>query len=113
VSTTTTCRIGGPASDLDKRAMHECLIKYRNGTILFLPNAGKHTLITDSPFFVGNWNGMGCGGRGWFKGGRSWDNPDNCYDGCASCISEAINRGANDVQCDQTVGFAACWMGYH
>jgi len=56
---------------------------------------------------------MGCGGRGWFKGGRSWDNPDHCYDGCASCISEAVNRGANDVQCDQNVGFASCWMGYH
>ena len=67
-----------------------------------------------SPLFVGNWDGKNCGGRGWFKGRRSWSgDSDDCYEACDSCISSAIDLGATDAECSQTSGFEACWMGYH
>jgi hypothetical protein len=52
---------------------------------------------------------MTWGGRSWYKGGGFWDNPDHCY---ADCISRAVNAGATDAECDQTVVLATRWVGY-
>ncbi|KAL7278750.1 hypothetical protein ACG7TL_007755 [Trametes sanguinea] len=75
----------------DQGALHTCLDNYR----------------TD------NWDGMDCGGRGWFKGSSAYQNPMNCYDACAGLLVQAIDRGASDVQCNDYEGFAECWMGFH
>jgi hypothetical protein len=56
---------------------------------------------------------MDCGGRVWFKKRRFWHNPNDCYAICTQCIMEAIKADANDVECEQTVVLAQCWMGYH
>ncbi|KDQ56580.1 hypothetical protein JAAARDRAFT_295597 [Jaapia argillacea MUCL 33604] len=85
------CNIRAFSPTTDKAALHACLNGYR----------------TD------NWDGMDCGGLGWFKGSRAYNSPTNCYDACSSCISTAIDAGAIDIQCDDYEGAADCWMGYH
>ena len=109
-----SCHIGDPAN-INKPVMHDCLFKYRNGTIspfLFRFQHGTVQLIT-SFFMLDNWDGKDCGGRGWYKGHSNWNSPWDCYDACADCISEGINKGANLVSCKKTLGVAQCWMGYH
>ncbi|KAI0074908.1 hypothetical protein K474DRAFT_1600767, partial [Panus rudis PR-1116 ss-1] len=80
--------VAGPT---DQAALHDCLANYR----------------TD------NWDGTDCGGRGWFKGSSEYNSPENCYDACQFGISQAIDAGASDVQCDDHEGLADCWMGFH
>ncbi|KAL1943339.1 hypothetical protein VTO73DRAFT_4414 [Trametes versicolor] len=75
----------------DQGALHTCLNNYR----------------TD------NWDGMNCGGRGWFKGTHNYKSPENCYDACAGLLVQAIDQGASDVECDDNEGGAKCWMGFH
>ncbi|CDO75717.1 hypothetical protein BN946_scf184493.g15 [Trametes cinnabarina] len=75
----------------DQDALHSCLQNYRTN----------------------NWDGMKCGGRGWFKGSHNYKNPTNCWDACAGYIVQAIDRGATAVECDDYEGSARCWMGYH
>ncbi|KAL7278788.1 hypothetical protein ACG7TL_007797 [Trametes sanguinea] len=75
----------------DQGALHTCLDNYR----------------------IDNWDGMDCGGRGWFKGSHNYKNPLDCYDACAGLLVQAINRGASDVECDDYEGSARCWMGFH
>ncbi|EIW56365.1 uncharacterized protein TRAVEDRAFT_49195 [Trametes versicolor FP-101664 SS1] len=75
----------------DQGALHTCLNNYR----------------TD------NWDGMNCGGRGWFKGTHDYKSPENCYDACAGLLVQAIDQGASDVECDDNEGGAKCWMGFH
>ncbi|KDQ56582.1 hypothetical protein JAAARDRAFT_295606 [Jaapia argillacea MUCL 33604] len=53
-----------------------------------------------------------CGEVGWFKGGRAYQSPTDCYTACFGCISSAIDAGAMDVQCDDYERAADCWMGY-
>ena len=77
--------------NIDKGALTSCLNSYRNG----------------------NWDGMECGGRGWFKGGSAYNSPNDCYDACQDCIQREINAGASNVECDDYETFAKCWMGYH
>ncbi|KAK7690377.1 hypothetical protein QCA50_007035 [Cerrena zonata] len=87
----TNIRAIAPAGSLDHNALHQCLNAYR----------------TD------NWDGMDCGGRGWFKGTHNYRSPQNCYDACVAGISAAIDSNASDVRCDDQEGGADCWMGYH
>ncbi|EIW56366.1 uncharacterized protein TRAVEDRAFT_49196 [Trametes versicolor FP-101664 SS1] len=75
----------------DQGALHTCLQNYR----------------TD------NWDGMDCGGRGWFKGTHNYKSPQNCWDACAGLLVQAIDQGASDVECDDNEGGAKCWMGFH
>ncbi|KAL1943356.1 hypothetical protein VTO73DRAFT_4431 [Trametes versicolor] len=75
----------------DQGALHTCLQNYR----------------TD------NWDGMDCGGRGWFKGSHDYKSPENCWDACAGLLVQAIDQGASDVECDDNEGGAKCWLGFH
>ncbi|KAL0953364.1 hypothetical protein HGRIS_004601 [Hohenbuehelia grisea] len=70
------CIIKGFSDDTDKAGLHSCLDGYR----------------TD------NWNGIDCGGEGWFKGTHNYKSPQNCYDACYRCISQSIDAGASDVE---------------
>ncbi|KAI0820115.1 hypothetical protein BC628DRAFT_928794 [Trametes gibbosa] len=83
-------QINAPGST-DENALYDCLLGYRSG----------------------NWNGETCGGRGWFKGGQNYDNPNDCWDACAQLLIDAINQGASDVECDDHEGGSRCWIGYH
>jgi hypothetical protein len=86
-----TCNIYEIDTSLDKAALYTCLDNYHNG----------------------NWNGEECGGYGWFKGGISYQDPDNCYDACKTCIENSINSFASSMKCDDYEVLAHCWMGYH
>jgi hypothetical protein len=85
------CSIHEFNTSVDRDALYKCLATFNNH----------------------NWGGMECGGRGWFKGGSAYQNPDNCYDACQNCIYSAIGSFASSVECDDNEGFAECWMGYH
>ncbi|KAI0820153.1 hypothetical protein BC628DRAFT_1331207 [Trametes gibbosa] len=80
-----------PPNTLDIPGLTNCLDNYRNG----------------------NWNGMDCGGRGWFKGTSHYKSPNDCYDACWTCVLEAIDDNASQVECDDYEGDSYCWMGYH
>ncbi|KAL0953363.1 hypothetical protein HGRIS_004600 [Hohenbuehelia grisea] len=85
------CTIHAFADNTNKAGLHTCLDGYR----------------TD------NWDGMDCGGRGWFKGTHKYKSPQDCYDACNQCINSAIDAGASDVECDDYEGGTYCWLGYH
>ncbi|KAI0820154.1 hypothetical protein BC628DRAFT_1416653 [Trametes gibbosa] len=92
VSANVQCtKFDAPPGSIDQGGLQNCLNNYRNN----------------------NWDGMNCGGRGWFKGHHKYKSPNDCYDACSGCILESIQAGASQVECDDFEGGTKCWMGYH
>ncbi|KAK1749468.1 hypothetical protein QBC47DRAFT_366177 [Echria macrotheca] len=62
------------------------------------------------------WNTNSCEHQGritFWRRGRSWDSPWDCYTTCHDEIADAIKTGWPDRECSHTAGAAQCWMGYN
>ncbi|KAI9823027.1 MAG: hypothetical protein M1832_002681 [Thelocarpon impressellum] len=83
---------GSPAdSEMNRTAMFSCLDNDNGGT----------------------WNeDRKCGGRSWYKTHFLWDSIQDCYNQCAYCILQGIQRGVPNINCDRQAGAASCSIGY-
>src|SRR5579871_4073899 len=44
--------------------------------------------------------------------GTLWNNAQDCYDGCVSCLAIAMDNGWNSAECNIKVGLAKCTVRY-
>lgn len=42
-----------------------------------------------------------------------WDDPKKCWDACSNGVSQMIDQGNKETNCDATAGFTDCWLGYY
>lgn len=106
-----------PPNTLDIPGLTNCLDNYRNGNWVCIPLSGSPAALPPARALTlaasHRQNGMDCGGRGWFKGTSHYKSPNDCYDACWTCVLEAIDDNASQVECDDYEGDSYCWMGYH
>jgi len=44
--------------------------------------------------------------------GSNWHDPQDCYDGCVSCLAVAMDEGWNSAKCNIKAGLATCEIYY-
>ena len=69
-------------------------------TAITTHNFGPDMLNCLDSYDTDDWKGMMCSGVGWFKGtDGGYQNPENCFHACYSCMVDSIIGGSNDTIC--------------
>ena len=86
------CLLARPGSEVNKHDLRSCLDQW-----------GQY----------GEWAPVWCAAHTFYREGRHWKHPRDCYANCASCLQAGVDSGADAAFCFRRAGFHAyCQTGY-
>src|SRR5262249_16956286 len=80
---------GGKQADFDAQAAKECFASLRGSNWIDMPCASSQSGCPDHI--------AACDGVSVESHGTSWNNPQDCYDGCVSCLAVLMDQGWNQA----------------
>jgi len=106
----------GPGNGISTDTYINCLNdEVRNcGFSSLPPHFDTDRQLTSS--YSGGWSTNACQHEGrvtFWRRGRAWSDPADCYWSCKDEIANAIRAGFPERECSHTAGAAQCWMGYN
>jgi hypothetical protein len=104
---TGTCS-NGTQADFDVQAAKDCLTSLRSHDWISMPCGAIEGIQSSCPGHIAACNGMTV-----MSSGTNWNDPQDCYDGCVSCLAVAMDRGWNMAECEDRKDLATCKIMYN